>query len=166
MLEPANVRHLAMLRSLIRQGAQDGSFDRQLAEASPEAEAFFAKLKSALVTGYFVEERRSGKIDTVAVPGYVFWPEGRNGGSQPAGFGLFSALKCSLNAGLITSGVMSVHSVGTPRSPYFSCSARTPFSSMSSAATRRPSLTNPATRACPIPPAAPVTMATFPAIPG
>jgi len=92
MLEPANVRHLAMLRSLIRQGAQDGSFDRQLAEASPEAEAFFAKLKSALVTGYFVEERRSGKIDTVAVPGYVFWPEGRNGGSQPAGFGLFRAV--------------------------------------------------------------------------
>ena len=92
MLEPANVRHLAMLRSLIRQGAQDGSFARELAAASPEAEAFFAKLKSALVTGYFVEEGRSGKIDTVAVPGYVFWPEGRNVGSQPAGFGLFRAI--------------------------------------------------------------------------
>lgn len=92
MLEPANVRHLAMLRSLIRQGAQDGSFARELAAATPEAEAFFAKLKRALVTGYFVEEGRSGKIDTVAVPGYVFWPDGRNVGSQPAGFGLFRAV--------------------------------------------------------------------------
>lgn len=93
MLEPANVRHLAMLRSLIRQGAQDGSFARELAAATPEAEEFFAKLKRALVTGYFVEEGRSGKIDTVAVPGYVFWPDGRHVGSQPAGFGLFRAIE-------------------------------------------------------------------------
>lgn len=92
MLEPANVRHLAMLRSLIRQGAQEGSFDRALAAPTPEAEAFFAQLKRALVTGYFVEEGRSGKIDTVAVPGYVFWPDGSHGG-QPAGFGLFRAIE-------------------------------------------------------------------------
>lgn len=82
-----------MLRSLIRQGAQDGSFDRELGASSPEAEAFFAKLKRALVTGYFVEEGRSGRIDTVAVPGYVFWPDGRNSGGQPAGFGLFRAIE-------------------------------------------------------------------------
>lgn len=82
-----------MLRSLIRQGAQDGSFDRELGAASPESEAFFAKLKRALVTGYFVEEGRSGRIDTVAVPGYVFWPDDRNSGSQPVGFGLFRAIE-------------------------------------------------------------------------
>jgi len=82
-----------MLRSLIRQGAQDGSFDRELGAASPEAEAFFAKLKRALVTGYFVEEGRTGKIDTVAVPGYVFWPDDRHSGSQPVGFGLFRAIE-------------------------------------------------------------------------
>lgn len=93
MLEPANVRHLAMLRSLIRQGAQEGSFDRALAAPTPEAEEFFSKLKSALVTGYFVEEGRSGKIDTVAVPAYVFWPDGSRGGAQPAGFGLFRAIE-------------------------------------------------------------------------
>ena len=80
MLQPAHVGHLAMLRSLIRQGAQDGSFDRELGATSPEAEAFFAKLKRALVTGYFVEEGRSGKIDTIAVPGYVFWPDDRTAG--------------------------------------------------------------------------------------
>ena len=61
MLQPAHVGHLAMLRSLIRQGAQDGSFDRELGATSPEAEAFFAKLKRALVTGYFVEEGRTGQ---------------------------------------------------------------------------------------------------------
>jgi hypothetical protein len=92
MLQPAHVGHLATLRSLIRQGAQDGSFDRELAATSPEAEEFFAKLKRALVTGYFVEESRSGRIETVAVPGYVFWPDDRQAGSQPVGFGLFRAI--------------------------------------------------------------------------
>jgi hypothetical protein len=82
-----------MLRTLIRQGAQDGSFDRELGATSPEAEAFFAKLKRALVTGYFVEEGRSGQIDTIAVPGYVFWPDDRNSGTQPVGFGLFRAIE-------------------------------------------------------------------------
>lgn len=92
MLQPAHVGHLAMLRSLIRQGAADGSFDRELGASSPEAEAFFAKLKQALVTGYFVEESRSGKIDTVSVPGYVYWPDDRNSGTPPVGFGLFRSL--------------------------------------------------------------------------
>jgi len=92
MLQPAHVGHLAMLRSLIRQGAKDGSFDRELGESSPEAEAFFAKLKRALVSGYFVEEGRTGKIDTVSVPGYVFWPDGRHTGTEPVGFGLFRAI--------------------------------------------------------------------------
>jgi hypothetical protein len=81
-----------MLRTLIRQGAQDGSFDKELGGASPEAEAFFAKLKRALVTGYFVEEARNGRIETVAVPGYVFWPDDRTSGTQPVGFGLFRAI--------------------------------------------------------------------------
>jgi len=92
MLQPANVRHLALLRSLIRQGAADGSFDRDLALDSPAAEEFFAKLKRALVTGYFVEEMGSGKLATVAVPGYVFWPDDRHSGLPPVGFGLFRAI--------------------------------------------------------------------------
>lgn len=92
MLQPAHVGHLAMLRSLIRQGATDGSFDQELASNSPHSEQFFAKLKRALVNGYFVEEGRSGKIDTIAVPGYVYWPDDRHSGTQPAGFGLFRSL--------------------------------------------------------------------------
>ncbi len=92
MLQPAHVGHLALLRTLIREGAADGSFDRELASDTPAAEEFFAKLKRALVTGYFVEESRTGKLERVAVPGYVFWPDNRNSASPPVGFGIFRAL--------------------------------------------------------------------------
>ena len=92
MLQPAHVGHLALLRSLIRQGAADGSFDRDLASDSAAAEEFFAKLKRALVTGYFVEDVGSGKLATVAVPGYVFWPDDRHSGMPPVGFGLFRSI--------------------------------------------------------------------------
>lgn len=92
MLQPAHVGHLALLRSLIRQGAVDGSFDRDLAADSPAAEEFFAKLKRALVTGYFVEDIGTGKLATVAVPGYVFWPDDRHTGMPPVGFGLFRSI--------------------------------------------------------------------------
>ena len=93
MLQPAHVGHLAMLRALIRQGASDGSFDQALATDSPTSEAFFAKLRRALVTGYFVEDEGSGRIGTVAVPGYVYWPDDRHSGTPPAGFGLFRSLE-------------------------------------------------------------------------
>jgi hypothetical protein len=94
MLEPANPRHLALLRSLIREGAADGSYDRALAGESREAAEFFEKLKRALVSGYFVEQDpRTGRIDTVAVPGYVYWPDDRTAASAPIGFGLFRALE-------------------------------------------------------------------------
>jgi hypothetical protein len=94
MLQPAHVGHLALLRSLIRDGAAEGSFDRELAADSEESAEFFEKLKRALVTGYFVEQDpRSGRIETIAVPGYVFWPDDRHGGMPPVGFGLFRALE-------------------------------------------------------------------------
>jgi len=93
MLQPAHVGHLALLRALIREAAAEGSFDRELAGDSAGAAEFFDKLKRALVTGYFVEtDPRTGKLDTVAVPGYVFWSDDRQGGMPPVGFGLFRAL--------------------------------------------------------------------------
>jgi ribosomal protein S18 acetylase RimI-like enzyme len=92
MLQPAHVGHLALLRTLIRQGAADGSFDRDLTSDSAAAEEFFAKLKRALVTGYFVEDVGTGKLATVAVPGYVFWPDDRHSGMPPVGFGLFRSI--------------------------------------------------------------------------
>ncbi|HTP48723.1 MAG TPA: hypothetical protein VMQ50_17560 [Casimicrobiaceae bacterium] len=82
-----------MLRTLIREAAAEGSLDRALAADSPNAVEFFARLKRALVSGYFVEEdARTGRIESVAVPGYVFWPEDEHSGMPPVGFGLFRAL--------------------------------------------------------------------------
>jgi len=93
VLAPAHVGHLAMLRSLIRDGVAEGSFDRALAVDTPGAVEFFARLKRALVSGYFVEEDpKTGQVQSVPVPGYVFWPDGRNSGTPPVGFGLFRAL--------------------------------------------------------------------------
>jgi hypothetical protein len=94
MLAPAHIGHLSILRSLIRAAASEGSFDGGLAADTPQSVEFFAKLKRALVHGYFVEEDpRSGKVESIAVPGYVFWPDDRNTGQAPAGFGLFRALE-------------------------------------------------------------------------
>jgi hypothetical protein len=94
MLTPAHVGHLAMLRSLIRQSAAEGSFESSLATDTPQSADFYAKLKRALSQGYFVEEdQKTGRMDAVAVPGYVFWPDDRNSGSPPVGFGLFRALE-------------------------------------------------------------------------
>jgi hypothetical protein len=94
VLAPAHVGHLAMLRSLIREAAAEGSFDRGLAADTPAAVEFFARLKQALVSGYFVEEDpKTGRVESVAVPGYVFWPDDRTGGLPPVGFGLFRALE-------------------------------------------------------------------------
>jgi hypothetical protein len=94
VLTPAHVGHLAMLRTLIREAAAEGSFDRGLAADTPAAVEFFARLKRALVCGYFVEEDpKTGRVESVAVPGYVFWPEDRNSSMAPVGFGLFRALE-------------------------------------------------------------------------
>ena len=89
MIAPAHAGHLATLRALIREGAAEGSFDRELATDSAETKLFFANLRQALVTGYFVVEDARGVLSRRAVPGYVYWPEDRNDLSQPVGFGLF-----------------------------------------------------------------------------
>ncbi len=94
MLAPAHVGHLVMLRTLIRQSAAEGSFESGLAADTPQSVDFFAKLKRALSHGYFVEEdAKTGRMDAVAVPGYVFWPDDRHSGNAPVGFGLFRALE-------------------------------------------------------------------------
>src|SRR5438309_10231018 len=100
VLAPAHVGHLAMLRTLIREAAAEGSFDRGLAADTPAAVEFFARLKRALVSGYFVEEDpKTGRVESVAVPGYVFWPDDRNSSTPPVGFGLFRALEAATSYG-------------------------------------------------------------------
>jgi ribosomal protein S18 acetylase RimI-like enzyme len=92
MLRPAHIGHLALLRSLIRDAARDGAFDPELAWDSPAAERFFTDLRQALKTGYFVvTNARTGVLQTISVPGYVYWPDDAEG-SEPAGFGIFRAL--------------------------------------------------------------------------
>ncbi|HVE49516.1 MAG TPA: hypothetical protein VNG69_07875 [Casimicrobiaceae bacterium] len=92
MLRPAHIGHLAMLRALIRDGARQGSFQPELAWDSPASERFFGELRQALKTGYFVVENPdSGTMQTVAVPGYVYWADETAGSEPPVGFGLFRA---------------------------------------------------------------------------
>ena len=92
MLRPATVVDLPIVRALIREGAARGSFDRVLATDSLRADRFFARLRQALATGYFVEEdARTGELATVAVPGYVFVPDDERSAHRPIGFGLFKA---------------------------------------------------------------------------
>ena len=121
MLQPAHIGHLAMLRSLIRQGAQDGNFDPELGESSPQAEAFFAKLKRALVTGYFVEER-GGKIDTVSVPAMYTGPTTATPGRQPVGIRALPRHQLRLRA--MACGPRSGRARRRPRSLAAGCAFR------------------------------------------
>ncbi len=92
MLRPATVVDFPVLRTLIREGAATGSIDRRLASDSREANLFFANLRQALATGYFVDEDpETGDLATIAAPGYVYLPDGRDGVHRPIGFGLFKA---------------------------------------------------------------------------
>lgn len=92
MLRPATVVDLPIVRALIREGAARGSFDRALASDSPKANLFFARLRQALATGYFVEvDAQTGEMATVAVPGFIFVPENDCSAHRPIGFGLFKA---------------------------------------------------------------------------
>lgn len=94
MLAPAHVGHLALLRTLIREASAEGSMTAGLAGDTPQAIEFFANLRRALVHGYFVEEDpKNRRVESVAVPGYVFWPDDRHSGNPPVGFGLFRALE-------------------------------------------------------------------------
>ena len=92
MLQPAHIGHLAMLRALIRDGARDGSFRPELAWDSALSERFFGELRQALKSGYFVvQDHDTGAMETVAVPGYVYWADETAGSEPPVGFGLFRA---------------------------------------------------------------------------
>jgi GNAT superfamily N-acetyltransferase len=76
---------------MIREGASEGSFDRELATNSPESQLFFANLRQALLTGHFIVEDARGVIARESALGYVYWPVDGNQGARPVGFGLFKA---------------------------------------------------------------------------
>jgi GNAT superfamily N-acetyltransferase len=91
-LAPAHAGHLPTLRALIRAGAAEGSFDRELATSSPESRLFFANLRHALHSGYFIVEDARGVITRAPASGYVYWPAEDTDGARPIGFGFFKAL--------------------------------------------------------------------------
>jgi len=99
------------------QGAADGSFDRDLAVDSPGAEEFFAKLKRALVTGYFVEELGSGKLATELdrldlIDEYHFLVQPRIAGHGPTLYqsGLPSTRRLELiSAAPLRNGAVAMH---------------------------------------------------------
>src|SRR6185369_16306272 len=39
-----------------------------------------------------ISSRKTCRVESVAVPGYVFWPDDRHSGNSPTGFGLFRAI--------------------------------------------------------------------------
>jgi ribosomal protein S18 acetylase RimI-like enzyme len=91
MLAPAHAGHLEFIRTVIRHGAIEGSFDPELAHNSRETELFFANLRQALLGGRFVEVDREGTPTAVPAPGYVYWPADGDR-EHPIGFGLFKSM--------------------------------------------------------------------------
>lgn len=90
MLRAATVADLPFLRRVLSEGAADGSFDPELAGASPAASLFFANLADALRVGYLrVADARGNVAGEAHVAGYVYYAED---GASPLGFGLFKAL--------------------------------------------------------------------------
>ena len=85
-LEPAHAGHLAFIRALIRDGAALGSFDRELAVDCPSATLFYANLRCALQSGYFVQCDPARGTMPVHANGYVYRPPAAE---SPIGFGLF-----------------------------------------------------------------------------
>lgn len=92
MLRPAHVVDLPTLRALIREGALTGSFQHELAADSREATQFFASLRQALGTGYFVEpDPQTGNLATFAVLAYIYVSDDDPTVHRPIGFGIFKA---------------------------------------------------------------------------
>jgi ribosomal protein S18 acetylase RimI-like enzyme len=92
MIAPAHAGHLGLLRNWIRGGAAEGSFDRELAGDSLDATLFFANLRQALVTGYFVQGSLRGETTTRSASGYIYWPDRGGDRTHPVGFGIFKAV--------------------------------------------------------------------------
>jgi len=87
MLHAATPVHSAFIHHLLREGAEDGSFEAGIADGSADAGLFFANLDLALRTGFLRTPGADGTLSGQAhVAGYVYAPRA---GQPPIGFGLF-----------------------------------------------------------------------------
>jgi len=91
MLRPASPADVEFIRSILVEGAADGSFEPELATPSAAAALFFANLDLALRTGYLRAPDVQGNLTRdVHVAGYVYsTPQAQ----APIGFGLFRELE-------------------------------------------------------------------------
>jgi ribosomal protein S18 acetylase RimI-like enzyme len=90
MLHAATPAHSALIQRLLREGAQDGSFEAGIGDDSPDAGLFFANLDLALATGFLKTPAPDGTLSAQAhVAGYVYTPRV---GEPWVGFGLFKDL--------------------------------------------------------------------------
>jgi len=93
VIAPALPSHFSWMRSLLEDGAREGSFDADLATDSLDARIFFANLHRALSMGSFVCERGDSPIEVRAL-GYVYSAANARGvsASTPVGFSLMRSL--------------------------------------------------------------------------
>jgi ribosomal protein S18 acetylase RimI-like enzyme len=91
-LVPAHSAHFDWIARNLREGAANGSFDRELATDSLASQLFFANLRQALQTGYFMEGRGDAAPAQVAASGYVYMLARASRREVPVGFALFKAM--------------------------------------------------------------------------
>ena len=91
-LVPAHPAHFDWIARNLREGAAEGSFDPELATDSLSSHVFFANLRQALQTGYFLEDKDGGPPSQVPASGYVFVLSTTSRGAVPVGFALFKSM--------------------------------------------------------------------------
>jgi ribosomal protein S18 acetylase RimI-like enzyme len=91
-LVPAHGSHFDWIARNLREGAAEGSFDRELATESLASHVFFANLRQALQTGYFTEAKGGAAPAQVAASGYVFVLSRATRNEVPVGFALFKSM--------------------------------------------------------------------------
>jgi ribosomal protein S18 acetylase RimI-like enzyme len=91
-LVPAHPAHFDWIAGNLREGAADGSFDRELATDSFASQLFFANLRQALSTGYFMEGKGDAAPAQVAASGCVFMLTRASRREVPVGFAMFKSM--------------------------------------------------------------------------
>jgi GNAT superfamily N-acetyltransferase len=91
MIEVAGTEHLALIASLIADGAREGSWDRALAEPGPASQNLMAKIGQALQHGALRQiDPRTGKWIVTRIEGWIYRNDPR---APPVGFGLFKEIQ-------------------------------------------------------------------------
>lgn len=91
-LVPAHAGHFDWIARILREGAADGSFDAELAAESLASQVFFANLRRALETGYFLAGREDAPPEQTLASGYVYVLSNGTRAATPLGFTMFKSI--------------------------------------------------------------------------